>query len=182
MKHPKYFQCMWIRQCGMCDQQGLRSACTYAQSGLGLCLSLECSVTVGLLAGHRLGFLCRGWGAVRVCLGLHMSEGHIVGGRVPRLIYYPILLYTCALEIFAVKTTSLSKVLLLFFAFFAFRAPTCQPDVFTLQIKLCLTVFFPWFFKGRIYVTIWVLIAFRAACFYRLLWIYSSKLVSLSPI
>ena len=31
--------------------------------------------------------------------------------------YYPILLYICALEIFAVKTTSLSKVLLLFLAF-----------------------------------------------------------------
>ena len=52
-------------------------------------------------------------------------------------------LYICASEIFTVKTTSLSKVLLLFFAFFAYRAPTCQQDVITLQLKLCLTVFFP---------------------------------------
>ena len=65
--------------------------------------------------------------------------------------YYPILLYICALEIFAVKTTSLSKVLLLFFAF-RFRAPTCQQDVITLQLRLCCTVFFPWFFKGRIFI------------------------------
>ena len=107
----------------MCDQQGLRSACAYAQSGQSLCLSIEFSVTVGLLTGHRLGFLCLGGGgrgAVRVRLGLHVSGGHIVGNHMPLLIYYPILLYTCALEIFVVKTTSLSKVLLLFFAFFRF--------------------------------------------------------------
>ena len=84
-----------------------------------------------------------GRGAVRVRLGLPVSGGHIVGNHMPLLIFYPILLYTCALEIFVVKTTSLSKVLLLFFAFFAFRAPTCQQDGNTLQIKLCLTVFFP---------------------------------------
>ena len=30
-----------FRQCGMCDQQGLRSACAYVQSGQGLCLSIE---------------------------------------------------------------------------------------------------------------------------------------------
>ena len=79
---------------------------------------------------------------MRVRLGLRVSGGHIVGNQMPRLIYYPILLYTCALEIFAVKTTSLSKVLLLFFAFFPFRAPSCQQDGITLEIKLCLTVFF----------------------------------------
>ena len=58
---------------------------------------------------------------MRVRLGLRVSEGHIVGNHMPRLIYYPILLYTCALEIFDVKTTSLSKVLLLFFAFLRFK-------------------------------------------------------------
>ena len=105
----------------MCDQQGLRSACAYAQSGQSLCLSIELSVTVGLLTGRRLGFLCLGGGGgVRVRLGLRVSGGHIVGNHMPLLIYYPILLYTCALEIFVVKTTSLSKVLLLFFAFFRF--------------------------------------------------------------
>ena len=33
----------------MCDQQSLRSACACAQSDRGLCLSLECYVTIGLL-------------------------------------------------------------------------------------------------------------------------------------
>ena len=46
------------------------------------------------------------------------------------------------------------------FRLFAFRAPACQKDVITLQHKFCLTVFFPWFFKGRLYVTLWVLLAF----------------------
>ena len=76
------------------------------------------------------------------------------------LYHYTILLYNCALEIFAVKTTWWSKVLLLLFAFFAFMAPACQKDVITLQHKFCLTVFFHWFFKGRLYVTLWVLLAF----------------------
>ena len=46
----------------------------------------------------------------------HLLEVTCHGSRF----HYPILLYICALEIFAVKTTSLSKVLLLFFAFFRF--------------------------------------------------------------
>ena len=53
----------------MCDQQGLRSACAYAQSGQSLCLSIEFSVTVGLLTGRRLGFLCLGGGGGGGCAG-----------------------------------------------------------------------------------------------------------------
>ena len=54
----------------MCDQQGLRSACAYAQSGQSLCLFIECSVTVGLLTGRRLGLLClEGWGGCVVSSG-----------------------------------------------------------------------------------------------------------------
>ena len=41
----------------MCDQQRLRSACTYAQSDQSLCLSLECSMSVKLLTEHHLVFL-----------------------------------------------------------------------------------------------------------------------------
>ena len=82
-------------------------------------------------------------GPVWVRLGLCVSGDHIVGNHMPLHIDNPILLYTCALENFVVKTTSLSKALLLFFAFFALRAPTCQQDWNTLQIKLCLTVFYP---------------------------------------
>ena len=42
----------------MCDQQSLRSACAYAQSDQSLCLSLEYSMNVRLLAEHHLEFLC----------------------------------------------------------------------------------------------------------------------------
>ena len=46
-----------IQQCGMRDQQSLRSACAYAQSDQSLCLSLEYSMTVKLLTEHHLEFL-----------------------------------------------------------------------------------------------------------------------------
>ena len=46
-----------FQQYGMCDQQGLRSACTYAQSDLSLCLLLEYSMSVKLLTEHHLEFL-----------------------------------------------------------------------------------------------------------------------------
>ena len=42
------------RQCGMCDQRSLRSACTYGQSDQSLCLSLEDSMSVKLLSEHHL--------------------------------------------------------------------------------------------------------------------------------
>ena len=41
----------------MCDQQGLRSACAYAQSDQCLCLSPEHSMSVKLLTEHYLEFL-----------------------------------------------------------------------------------------------------------------------------
>ena len=49
----------------MCDQQSLRSACTYAQSDQSLCKSLEYYMIVKLLTEHHLEFLslkggCRG--------------------------------------------------------------------------------------------------------------------------
>ena len=55
----------YFQQCGMCDQQSLRSACAYAQSDQRLCLSLEYSMIVKLLIEHALEFLslkgdCRG--------------------------------------------------------------------------------------------------------------------------
>ena len=41
----------------MCDQQRLRPACAYAQSGQSLCLSLEYAMAVKLLAEQHLEFL-----------------------------------------------------------------------------------------------------------------------------
>ena len=46
-----------FQQCGMCDQQSLRSACAYAQSDQSICQSLEYSMTVKLLPEHHLEFL-----------------------------------------------------------------------------------------------------------------------------
>ena len=46
-----------FQQCGLCDQQSLRSARTYAQSDQSLCLSLEYSMSVKLLTEHNLEFL-----------------------------------------------------------------------------------------------------------------------------
>ena len=50
------------QQCGMCDQQSLRSACAYAQSDLSFCLSLEYSMSVKLLTIHYFEFLSLWWG------------------------------------------------------------------------------------------------------------------------
>ena len=46
-----------FQQCGMCDQQSLRSACAYAQSDQSLCCSLGYSMIVKLLTEHHLEFL-----------------------------------------------------------------------------------------------------------------------------
>ena len=43
-----------FQQCGMCDQQSLRSACAYAQSVQSLCLTLVYSTSVKLLTEHHL--------------------------------------------------------------------------------------------------------------------------------
>ena len=48
---------MYFQQCGMCDQQSLRSACAYAQSDQSLCLSFEYSMSVKLFTKHHLEFL-----------------------------------------------------------------------------------------------------------------------------
>ena len=46
-----------FQQCGVCDQQNLRSACAYAQSDQSLCWSLEYSMSVEQLTEHHLEFL-----------------------------------------------------------------------------------------------------------------------------
>ena len=48
---------MDFQQCGMCDQQSLRSACAYTQPDQSLCYSLEYSMSVKLLTEHDLEFI-----------------------------------------------------------------------------------------------------------------------------
>ena len=61
-----------FQQCGMCDQQSLRSACAYAQSDQSLCLSLGYSVSVK----------ATDWTPFGVC-------------TLKRMLHRPIWVYTC---------------------------------------------------------------------------------------
>ena len=65
LQNHKWASAWDLQQCGMCDQQKLRSACAYAQSDQSLCSSLEYSMSVKLLTEHLLEVLslkggCRG--------------------------------------------------------------------------------------------------------------------------
>ena len=78
MSRDVYFQ-----QCGMCDQQSLRSACANAQSDQSLCLWLEYSITVQLLTKHHLEFLsvkggCTGWSKSTLVNMPHCWKFHVV--------------------------------------------------------------------------------------------------------
>ena len=59
-----------FQQCGMCDQQSIRSACAYAQSDQSLCLSLEYTMIVKLLTEHHLELLSFKGG----CIGSYESS------------------------------------------------------------------------------------------------------------
>ena len=65
-----------FQQSGMCDQQSLRSACTYAQSDQSLCMSLEYSMTVKRLAELHLEFLSRKGGCTSSSESIHVKMPH----------------------------------------------------------------------------------------------------------
>ena len=76
----------------MCDQQGLRPACAYAQSDQSLCLSLEYSMTIKLLTEHHLEIL----NLTRSCTGSfestlvkmpHCWKSHVMAQFVFSLFY-----------------------------------------------------------------------------------------------
>ena len=60
----------------MCDQQSLRSACTYVQSDQSLCLSLEYSRSVKLLTEHHLEFLSLKGGSTGSSKSTHVKMSH----------------------------------------------------------------------------------------------------------
>ena len=67
----------------MCDQQSLRSACAYARSDQGLCLSLEYSMTVKLLTENHLEFLrlkggCTGSSEYTQSVWIHKQDYRLV--------------------------------------------------------------------------------------------------------
>ena len=61
-----------FQQCGMCDQQSLRSACVHARSVQSLYLSLDYSMSVKLLIEHHLQFVSLK-GAAEARLSLYLS-------------------------------------------------------------------------------------------------------------
>ena len=74
-----------FQQCGMCDQQSLRSAWAYAQTGQSLCYSLKYSMTVKLLTENTRSFYAEKE-AAEARLSLHLSKCHVVGNHMSRLI------------------------------------------------------------------------------------------------
>ena len=72
----------------MCDQQGLISAYSYAQSDQSLCFSLEYSMSIKPLTEHDLEFLRLKGDCVQARLSLHLSKCHIVGNHMSRLNYF----------------------------------------------------------------------------------------------
>ena len=74
----------------MYDQQRLRPACAYAQSGQSLYLSLEYFMNIKLPTEHHLEFLSLREDA-QALLSLHLSKCHIVGNHMSRLIFTSLL-------------------------------------------------------------------------------------------
>ena len=72
----------------MCDQQRLRPACTYAQSDQSLCLSLEYSMTVQLLAEQHLDFFSVTRGCACSSESVHVKMPHCWKSHVVAQIPY----------------------------------------------------------------------------------------------
>ena len=76
-----------FQQCGMCDQQRLRSVCAYAQSDQSLCWSLGYSMTVKLLTEHHLEVLslregCTGSSESTLVKMSHCWKSHVPGSNI----------------------------------------------------------------------------------------------------
>ena len=80
-----------FQQCGMCDQQSLRSACPYAQTDQSLCQSLEYSMVVKLLTEHHLESLsltggCTGSSECTLVKMWNCWKSHAAAHNILRLI------------------------------------------------------------------------------------------------
>ena len=67
---------MRFKQCGLCDQQSLRSACAYAQSDQSLCQSFDYSTTVKLLTECHLELLSLKVGCTDTSEFTHVKMPH----------------------------------------------------------------------------------------------------------
>ena len=78
----------------MCDQQRLRSACSYSQSDQNLCKSLEYSMNVQLLAEQHLEFLslkggCTGWSESTLVKRPHCWKSHFTALFIEKQVLSP---------------------------------------------------------------------------------------------
>ena len=94
-----------FQQCGMCDQQSLRSDCAYGQSDQSLCLSLEYSTAVKLLTEHHLKFLslkggCTGSSESTLVKIPHCWKSHVTAQMTfcPQFSHDPLL--SCVFVVF----------------------------------------------------------------------------------
>ena len=76
----------------MCDQQRLRPACAYVQSGQSLCKSLEYSMNVQLVAEQHLEFLsleevCTGWPESTLVKMPHGWKSHVTAHILLKQLY-----------------------------------------------------------------------------------------------
>ena len=89
-----------FQQCGMCDQQSLRSACTYEQSDQSLCQLLEYSMSVKLLNEHNLEFLSRTGDCTGSSESTLVKMPHCWKSRVmAQLVYKHIISWLCATSV-----------------------------------------------------------------------------------
>ena len=72
-----------FQQCGICDQQSLRSACAYAQSDQSLCLSLEYYMNIKLLNEHNFEFLSLNGGFTGLSESIYVKMPHCWKSHVP---------------------------------------------------------------------------------------------------
>ena len=83
-----------FQQCGMCDQQSLRSACAYAQSDQSLCLSLEYTMIVMLLTEQLVDFLSLKGGCTcssesTLVKMPHCWKSHVTANLFDLILYVP---------------------------------------------------------------------------------------------
>ena len=75
-----------FQQCGMCDQQSLRSACAYTQSDQSLWKSREYSMTVELLTEHHSEFLSLREGSEYTLVKMpHCWKSHVAAHMLPNI-------------------------------------------------------------------------------------------------
>ena len=108
MPHQNWAATWDFQQCGMCDQQGLRLACTYTQSDQSLCWLLEYSMNTKLLTKHYLEPLSlkgggTGWPESTLVKMPHCWKSHVTA-QIIMVIICPICISMLFWALFIIYT------------------------------------------------------------------------------